>query len=181
MNIGVVIGSLRRESMSRKLFEQLKAAAPGSVELSEIAIRDLPLYNADGEADKPAAWQRVRDEVRASAGVLFITPEYNRSLPAGVKNAIDIASKPNGQNMWAGKPAFVMAQSNGPLGGLAGGAAVKAALVGAGAVVLPHPEVFLGRIATLFGEDGRLVPDTQEFLLKALASFETFCARFAPR
>jgi chromate reductase len=180
MKIGVVIGSLRRESASRKLAGQLKEVAPASFEWNELAIGDLPLYNADVEVENPAPWHRFREEIRTSEGVLFIVPEYNRSLPGAVKNAIDVASKPNGQNLWPGKPAFVIAQSSGPLGGLAGSFALKQALAGAGAVPLPHPEVYLGRIATLFGDDGRLVPQTQEFLRGVLASFETFCARFAP-
>jgi chromate reductase len=181
MKIGLVIGSLRRESMSRKLGERLKEFAPASFELHELAIGDLPLYNADLEANLPAPWQRLRGEVRTSEGIVFIVPEYNRSLPGGVKNAIDVASKPNGQNLWPGKPTLVIAQSNGPLGGLAGSFALKQTLAGAGALTMPHPEVYLSRVSTLFGEDGRLHADTQEFLRGVLASFETWCARLAPR
>ena len=179
MRIGVVIGSLRRESMSRRLAQALKPLAPASFEWDELAIDDLPLYNGDLEADLPSPWQRLREEVRASDGLVFIVPEYNRSLPGAVKNAIDVASKPNGQNCWPGKPALVMAQSSGPLGGLAGSFALKQTLAGSGALTMPHPEVYLGRIATLFDGDGRLVPDTQEFLRGVLGSFETWCARVA--
>lgn len=181
MKIGLVIGSLRRESMSRKLGEQLKTLAPASFEWHELATGDLPLYNGDAEADNPAAWQRFREGVRASDGIVFIVPEYNRSLPGAVKNAIDVASKPNGKNLWPGKPTIVIAQSSGPLGGLAGSFALKQTLAGAGALTMPHPEVYLSRVATLFGEDGRLVSDTQEFLRGVLASFDNWCARFAPR
>ena len=176
MRIGVVIGSLRRESMSRRLAQALKPLAPTSFEWHELAIGDLPLYNGDLEAELPSPWQRLREEVRASDGLVFIVPEYNRSLPGAVKNAIDVASKPNGQNCWPGKPALVMAQSSGPLGGLAGSFALKQTLA---ALTMPHPEVYLGRIATLFDGDGRLVPDTQEFLRGVLGSFETWCARLA--
>lgn len=179
MRIGVVIGSLRRESMSRRLAQALKPLAPASFEWQELAIGDLPLYNADLEADLPAPWLRLREQVRASDGVVFVVPEYNRSLPGAVKNAIDVASKPNGQNCWPGKPALVMAQSSGPLGGLAGSFALKQTLAGSGALAMPHPEVYLGRIATLFDSEGRLVPDTQEFLRGVLGSFETWCARLA--
>ena len=181
MRVGVVIGSLRRESMSRRLAQALKPLAPASFEWHELAIADLPLYNGDLEADPPSPWQRLREEVRASDGLVFIVPEYNRSLPGAVKNAIDVASKPNGQNCWPGKPALVMAQSSGPLGGLAGSFALKQTLAGSGAHAMPHPEVYLGRIATLFDGDGRLVPDTQEFLRGVLGSFESWCARLAPR
>ncbi|HVZ42599.1 MAG TPA: NAD(P)H-dependent oxidoreductase [Ramlibacter sp.] len=181
MNIGLVIGSLRRESMSRKLATRLIEIAPASLRVTELEIGDLPLYNADLEAETPAAWTRLREGVRGSDGVLFVVPEYNRSLPAGVKNAVDVASKPAGQNLWPGRPVFVVAQSSGPLGGLAGSFALKQTLTGAGANVLSHPEIYLSRIGTLFAQDGKLVPDTQEFLRGALASFETFCARFAKR
>jgi len=179
MRIGVVVGSLRRESMSRRLAQALKPLAPASFEWHELAIGDLPLYNGDLEADLPAPWRRLREEVRASDGLVFIVPEYNRSLPGAVKNAIDVASKPNGQNCWPGKPALVLAQSSGPLGGLAGSFALKQTLAGSGALTMPHPEVYLGRIATLFDGEGRLVPDTQEFLRGVLGSFETWCARLA--
>ena len=179
MRIGVVVGSLRRESMSRSLAQALMPLAPASFEWHELAIGDLPLYNGDLEADLPAPWRRLREEVRASDGLVFIVPEYNRSLPGAVKNAIDIASKPNGQNCWPGKPALVLAQSSGPLGGLAGSFALKQTLAGSGALTMPHPEVYLGRIGTLFDGEGRLVPDTQEFLRGVLGSFETWCARLA--
>jgi chromate reductase len=179
MKIGVVIGSLRKDSVSRKLAEQLKGIAPSSFDLREIVIGDLPLYNGDLEPNLPAQWKRLRDEVRESAGIVFIVPEYNRSLPGSVKNAIDAASKPNGQNLWPGKPTLVIAQSSGPLGGLAGSFALKQALAGAGALTMPHPEVYLSRVATLFGEDGRLATDTQEFLRGVLAGFETWCARLS--
>jgi chromate reductase len=181
MKIGVVIGSLRRDSVSRKIANQLRDIAPASFQFHELAIGDQPLYNGDLEADKPAAWHRLREEVRASDGVIFIVPEYNRSLPGAVKNAIDVASKPNGQNLWPGKPTLVLAQSSGPLGGLAGSFALKQTLAGAGALTMPHPEVYLGRVATLFEGDGALVPDTREFLRGVLAGFETWCARLAPR
>jgi chromate reductase len=181
LNVGLVIGSLRRESMSRRLAEALAPLAPADMTFQELAIGDLPVYNGDLEAALPPPWARLREQVRASDAVLFVIPEYNRSVPGGVKNAIDVASKPTGQNCWVGKPAFVMAQSTGPLGGLAGSFALKQTLAGAGAITLPHPEVYLGRVATLFGPDGQLVPDTQEFLRGVLANFDTWIRRFPPR
>jgi chromate reductase len=177
--VGFIVGSLRQASVSRRLAQALVPLAPAGLRLEEIAIGDLPLYNADLETAPPAPWMRLREAVQGCDGVLFIIPEYNRSVPGGVKNAIDVASKPTGQNRWAGKPALVMAQSSGPLGGLAGSFALKQTLAGAGAATMPHPEVYLGRVETLF--DGpQLVPDTQAFLASVLASFETWIARFAP-
>jgi chromate reductase, NAD(P)H dehydrogenase (quinone) len=182
VKVALVIGSLRRASMSRKLAQALAPIAPAAMQLHELDIGGQPLYNGDAE-DSPAAepWKRLREAVRASDAVLFIVPEYNRSIPGAVKNAIDVASKPTGQNCWVGKPAFVISQSTGPLGGLAGSFALKQTLAGAGAVTMPHPEVYLGRVATLFDAQGGLVPDTQEFLRGVLAAFETWIRHFPPR
>ncbi|MES3004118.1 MAG: NAD(P)H-dependent oxidoreductase [Pseudomonadota bacterium] len=177
--VGVVIGSLRKASYSRRIALTLPELAPAGMALEELAFGDLPIYNGDMETDAPPPWQRFRAAVQASDAVLFVVPEYNRSIPGGVKNAIDVASKPNGKNLWVGKPALVMAQSAGPLGGLAGSFALKQTLAGSGAVTMPHPEVYLGRVATLFDGDGPMVPDTKEFLRGVLANFETWIARFA--
>lgn len=178
LKVGLIIGSLRREAMSRRLAQALVPLAPAAMVFEELAIGTLPLYNADLETQLPAEWARLRDAVRASDGLLFVTPEYNRSIPGAVKNAIDVASKPTAQNCWMGKPALVMAQSNGPLGGLAGSYALKQTLAGAGVLTMPHPEVYLSRIATLFDDGGQLAPDTQEFLRGVLAKFETWMHRF---
>jgi len=178
LKIGLLVGSLRREAMSRRIAQALMPLAPAGMVFDELAIGTLPLYNADLEAQLPPEWARLREAVRASDGLLFVTPEYNRSIPGGVKNAIDVASKPTAQNCWMGKPTLVVAQSNGPLGGLAGSFALKQALAGAGAVTMPQPEVYLGRVATLFDDKGQLVPDTKEFLRGVLAKFETWVRRF---
>ncbi|RYG10499.1 MAG: NAD(P)H-dependent oxidoreductase [Burkholderiales bacterium] len=179
--VGMVVGSLRKDSMSRRIAQALAGLAPAGMAVRDIAFGDLPVYNGDLEADAPAPWQRIRAEVAASSALIFITPEYNRSVPGGLKNAVDVVSKPNGRNGWVAKPVLVMGQSSGPLGGLAGAFALKQTLLGAGAAVMPHPEVYLGRVATLFDGDGPLLPDTQEFLRGVLASFETWAARLAPR
>jgi chromate reductase len=179
--VGVIIGSLRRESMSRRIAQVLPALAPPAMAFEEMAIGDLPLYNGDLEADTPAAWLRVREAVRGSDALVFVVPEYNRSIPGAVKNAIDVVSKPTGKNIWPGKPALVLAQSSGPLGGLAGAFALKQTLAGAGACVMPHPEVYLSRIATLFDAEGKMAADTQEFLRGVLTGFDSWVARLAPR
>ena len=179
--VSVVVGSLRRESNSRRLAEAMKALAPASFAFSELAIGDLPLYNGDLEANLPPEWLRLRDAVRASDALLFVLPEYNRSIPGAVKNAIDVGSKPSGQNCWAGKPAFVITQATGALGGLAGSYATKQVLAAVNVATLPHPEIYLSRIATLFDANGQLLTETQEHLRGALASFETWIKRFVPR
>ncbi|MBI2772218.1 MAG: NAD(P)H-dependent oxidoreductase [Burkholderiales bacterium] len=181
LNIGVIIGSLRQASYSRRLAGALTALAPAGMALQELGYGDLPIYNADLEADTPQPWQRFRGEVLACDALLFVVPEYNRSIPGGVKNAIDVASKPNGKNCWVAKPVLVISQSSGPLGGIAGAFALKQTLAGVGAATLPHPEVYLGRIPTLFDGDGPLVADTQEFLRGVLLNFETWTTRLTTR
>lgn len=181
LQVGLIVGSLRQASFSRRVARALGELAPPGLALNEVAFGDLALYNGDLEPEAPPAWQRFRAGVLASDALLFVIPEYNRSIPGGVKNAIDVASKPNGKNCWSGKPALVVSQSSGPLGGLAGSYALKQALAAVGIATMPHPEVYLGRIATLFDGEGPLLPDTQEFLRGVLASFETWSARFVPR
>lgn len=180
IRIGLIIGSLRKASFSRRLGDSLRNLAPAGMAFDELAFGDLPLYNGDLEPDV-APWQRFRAQVRSSDALLFVIPEYNRSIPGGVKNAIDVASKPTGSNCWSGKPALVISQSSGPLGGLAGSFALKQALAAVNVATMPHPEVYLGRVATLFDGDGPMVADTQEFLRGVLASFDTWITRFSPR
>jgi chromate reductase len=181
IRVGLIIGSLRRASFSRRIAQALGELAPAGMALNELAFGDLPLYNGDLETQAPQPWQRFRAEVLASDALLFVIPEYNRSVPGGVKNAIDVASKPAGRNCWSGKPALLISQSSGPLGGLAGSYALKQTLAGVNVATMPHPEVYLGRVATLFDGEGPMVPDTQEFLRGVLASFETWIKRFGPR
>jgi len=176
---GLIIGSLRKASFSRRLGDSLRGLAPAGMVFDELAFGDLPLYNGDLEPGV-APWQRFRAQVRSSDALVFVVPEYNRSVPGGVKNAIDVASKPTGSNCWAGKPALVISQSSGPLGGLAGSFALKQALAAVNVATMPHPEVYLGRVATLFDGDGPMVADTQEFMRGVLASFETWVTRFVP-
>ena len=179
--IGLIIGSLRKASYSRRIAQALRELSPPGLALNELAFGDLALYNGDLEPETPQPWQRFRAEVLASDALLFVVPEYNRSIPGGVKNAIDVASKPAGRNCWSGKPALVVSQSTGPLGGLAGSCALKQALAGVNVATMPHPEVYLGRVATLFDGEGPMVPDTRDFLRGVLASYETWITRFVPR
>jgi chromate reductase len=114
--IAVVVGSLRRDSINRKLAEAVAKLAPADFSFKQLQIGDLPLYNQDDEARPVASVTRLRSEIRAAQGLLFVTPEYNRSIPGVLKNALDTASRPYGQSAWAGKPAGVMGASGGALG-----------------------------------------------------------------
>lgn len=113
-NVAVLIGSLRRESFSRKVAKSLIALAPGSLKLEIIEIGELPMYNQDLDETPPIAWTAFRHRLNGFDGVLFVTPEYNRSVPAVLKNAIDVGSRPYGQSAWDGKPGAVVSVSPGP-------------------------------------------------------------------
>lgn len=119
-SVAVVVGSLRKESYNRKVARALSELAPSSLALKIVEIGDLPLYNEDVEAEAPPeTWKRFRDEIRRSDAVLFVTPEYNRSVPGCLKNAIDVGSRPYGQSAWSGKPTAVVSVSPGRLVALA--------------------------------------------------------------
>ena len=180
VRVGLVVGSLRRASFSAKVAKALPALAPASLTFREIPIGTLPLYNEDMETDVPAAWANFRSAVREADALLFITPEYNRSMSGGLKNAVDVGSRPYGKNCWNGKPAGVMGLSSGPLGGLAGAHQLRQALVAVNAAILAHPEVYLSHAPKLFDDSGQLVASTQDFLRTYLQGFETWVKRFVP-
>src|SRR5258708_30314235 len=117
-DVAVFVGSLRKDSINRKVANALAELAPSSLKLSIIEIGQLPLYNQDGDASPPAAWTEFRTRVKAAAGVIFVTPDHNRSVPAALKNALDIASRPYGQSAWNGKPGAVVSASPGGIGGV---------------------------------------------------------------
>src|SRR5690349_21074068 len=115
--IGVLVGSLRKASYNLKMAKALAALAPGSLSLQIIAIGELPMYSEDLEAMLPEQWKQFREQLRGVDGVLFVTPEYNRSVPAVLKNAIDVGSRPYGKSAWEGKPGAVISVSPGGIGG----------------------------------------------------------------
>jgi len=167
--IAVLVGSLRKASLSRKVAHALAELAPEGLELKIVEIGDLPLYNEDAEAEgPPAAWTRFRDEVRPADGVLFVTPEYNRGLPGALKNAIDVGSRPYGASVYSGKPAAVISQSQGAIGGFGANHQLRQALVFLDMPILQQPEAYLGGSGTYFDEEGKLVNDGVRTLLTTL-------------
>ncbi|MDF2991436.1 MAG: putative flavoprotein [Microbacterium sp.] len=120
LSLGVIVGSLRATSVTRLIADNLVAATPDGVDARFLDISDLPLYNEDLDievaAEAPAPWTRFREEVRATDAILFVTPEYNRSVPAPLKNAIDVGSAPHDQNVFAGLPAAIVSASPGRMG-----------------------------------------------------------------
>jgi len=172
--IAVFVGSLRKESFNRKMAKVLIALAPESLKIEIIEIGGLPLYDQDydDEGKPPAAWTEFRKRVKSFDGVLFVTPEYNRSVPGVLKNAIDVGSRPYGQSVWAGKPGAVMSVSPGTIGGFGANHHLRQSLVFLDVPAMQQPEAYIGSAAQLFDADGHVTNETtREFLVKFLDAF----------
>ncbi len=177
-NVAVLVGSLRKASFSRKFANALIAMAPATLKLEIVEIGQLPLYNQDDDANPPAASAAFKQQVQKADAVLFITPEYNRSVPGVLKNAIDIASRPYGHSAWAGKPGAVISNSPGVIGGFGANHALRQSLVFLNVPAMPQPEAYIGGVAAMFDDRGTLTNDsTREFLLKFLAAFAQWIER----
>lgn len=178
--VGVIIGSLRKGAYTRSMARAAGELAPASLALSEIGIGELPLYNQDLETDTPpAAWKIFREQVRKVDALLFVTPEYNRGLPAALKNAIDVGSRPPRENVWSGKPAAVISVTPGALGAMAANQHLRLALSVVNAPTMPNPEAYIGGAKELFDEAGALKKaDTRDYIAKLLQAFETWINRF---
>jgi len=171
--VAVVVGSLRKDSASRKVARAFESLTPNLV-FKEVAIGELPHFNQDLEAEPPAAWVAFREEIKAADAVLFVTPEYNRSVPGVLKNAIDVGSRPYGSSVWSGKPGAVISNSPGAIGGFGANHHLRQSLVFLNVPVLSR-EAYVGGVFGLFGEDGRLTSDsTAEFLRGYGAAFSAW-------
>jgi chromate reductase len=167
-DIAVIVGSLRAASLNRKLAGALIDVAPPSLVFDIVEIGALPLYNQDLEDDKagpPGAWTAFRDRIRPKDGVIFVTPEYNRSIPAPLKNAIDVGSRPYGKSVWTRKPAAVISGSTGAIGGFGTNHHLRQSLVFVDMPAMPQPEAYIGHADKLFDADGKLTDEsTRGFL-----------------
>jgi len=171
-NVAVLVGSLRRESFSRKLAHALASVAPESLRLTIVEIGALALYDQDAEADAPQSWRTFRDEVGGAEALLFVTPEYNRSVPGVLKNAIDVGSRPYGQSVWNGKPGAVLSNSPGAIGGFGANHHLRQSLVFLNVPVLQMPEAYVGGAAGLFDANGQLQKDdVRDFLRTFMTAF----------
>ena len=171
-DVAVIVGSLRKGSYNRMMAHALAALAPPSLELEIVEIGALPLYNQDEDADPPAAWTAFRARVRPADAVLFVTPEYNRSVPAPLKNAIDVGSRPYGSSVWDGKPAAIVSVSPGAIGAFGANHHLRQSLVFLNMPPLQQPEAYIGGAAKLFDTEGKLAnPGTAEFLKKFMQAF----------
>jgi chromate reductase len=175
--VAVLTGSLRKESINRKVAHALIALAPPSLQPAFAGIEALPLYNQDSEATPPAAWTQFREAMKAAEAVLFVTPEYNRSIPAALKNAVDVGSRPYGQNVWNAKPAAVVSASPGAIGGFGANHHLRQSLMAVNVRVMPQPEVYLSAADKLFDADGTISNQgTREFLQKFMQAFAAWIA-----
>ena len=175
-DIVVIVGSLRKESFNRKMANALRELAPASLKLEIVEIGQLPLYNQDLDPDNvPAAWKEFRDRMKKADGVLFITPEYNRSIPAPLKNAIDVGSRPYGQSVWDQKPAAVISVSPGQIGGFGANHHLRQSLVFLNMPAMQQPEAYIGAADQLFDASGKITNDgTRGFLTKFMEAYATW-------
>ena len=173
MKIGILIGSLRRESFSRKIALTLMQLASKPLDLELIEIGDLSFFNQDLEATPPEAWVSFRKKITELEGFLLITPEYNRSVPAVLKNALDVGSRPYGQSVWNGKPCAIISASMGNIGGFGANHHLRQSLVFLNTPCLQQPEMYLSFVDKLFDDKGQMNNEgTKTFLSQFLQTFE---------
>jgi len=171
--IAVIVGSLRKESYNLKIANTLIEQAPESLFLEIVDIADLPIFNEDLENNPLSEWEAFRKEIKAVDGVIFLTPEHNRSIPAALKNAIDTGSRPYGQNVWDGKPGAIISASVGSMSGFGANHHLRQILVGVNVPVMVQPEVYIGGAADLFDGEGKLINEsTRDFLSGFMNAFE---------
>jgi chromate reductase, NAD(P)H dehydrogenase (quinone) len=177
--VAVVIGSLRKESLTRKLVHAMQAIAPKSMKFEIVEIGNLPLFNQDFEAAPPAEVAAFKARIEAADAVLFATPEYNRSVPGALKNAIDTGSRPYGKSSWNGKPAAIVSVSPGALAAFGANHHLRQSLVFLNMPTLAQPEAYVGGVAGLLDDKGAIAkPETREFLEGFLKAFEIWIAKF---
>ena len=178
--VAVVFGSLRRESLNRKLADALVKLGPADFSFQHVHIGDLPLYNQDDDANQAASVKRVKQQIKAADGVLFVTPEYNRSIPGVLKNAIDHASRPYGQSAWAGKPAGVLGVSVGANGTAMAQQHLRNILAYLDMPTLGQPEAFIQANEGLFDQSGDIAGSHKQFLQTWMDRFNAWVKHHTP-
>lgn len=180
-DVAVFVGSLRKDGYSSRFASALAEIAPDRLRFSTVSIGDLPLYNQDLDSSPPEPWEVLRQSIRSASAVLFVTPEYNRSVPGVLKNAIDIASRPYGHNVLDGKPAAIVSQTPGALGGFGANHALRQSLVFLNMPTLQQPEVYLANVDAMFDDAGALTDEaTRTFLASFMQSFAEWVDIHAP-
>ena len=180
LDIAVLTGSLRKNAYSRNTALALAALAPAEIQLDIVDIGQLPFYNQDTEQPAPQTWAQFRERIKRADGVLFVTPEYNRSVPAVLKNAIDVGSRPYGQSAWSGKPCAVVSVSPGAVGGFGANHHLRQSLVYLDMPAMQQPEAYFGGVGKWFDDSGKLVDaPARELLGKFIVAYAAWVARFA--
>lgn len=173
-SVAVLVGSLRRDSLNRKMAQALGKLAPASLRLAPVAIGELPFFNQDLDGDgAPEPWVAFRKAIAETDALLFVTPEYNRSVPAVLKNAIDVGSRPAGKSVWRGKPGAVISVSPGAIGGFGANHHLRQSLVCLDVAVMAGPEAYIGSAGELFDDQGDIKDERRRTFL------DTFMQRFA--
>jgi chromate reductase len=173
-NVAVLVGSLRRGSFNKRLAEALIKLSPEGLRFETIGIGQLPHYNQDLDTDgePPDAWTAFRQKIKQFDAVLFVTPEYNRSISGVLKNALDVGSRPYGENVWDAKPAAVVSSTPGAMGGFGANHHLRQCLVFLNMPALQQPEAYIGNVANLVSEDGSIANEgTREFLRGFMRAF----------
>lgn len=176
--IAVIVGSLRKEAFSLKIAKALVKLAPDTLKLDLVMLDGLSFFNQDDEANPPADWLKLRETLQAAAGVLIVTPEYNRSIPGVLKNAIDIASRPYGQSALNGRPVGIIGNSPGAQGGVSAVKHLQNILPGISGPIMQQPEMYLGGVGDAFDDKGELTKESLRDFLKAyLTAWEKWVAK----
>ena len=176
--IGVVVGSARRGSFSQAVADAIAGLLPAGFSARMIAVADLPVYNQDYDENSPESYVRFRGEVKGCDAFLFVTPEHNRSFPALLKNALDIASRPYGSNLWSGKPGAIVSVSPGAIGGFGSSKAALQVLSFLNLFLMQQPEMYIGGVADMIGSDGKIANEkTVAFLQQFANSFAAWVDR----
>jgi chromate reductase len=171
----VIAGSLRKEAFSLKIANAMAKLAPPSLKLDVTTLHDISFFNQDLEANPPADWLAFRNKIKAADAVIFVTPEYNRSVPGVLKNAIDVASRPYAQSSFLGKPVGIVSNSPGPLGGLAAAMDLKKLLLGICGPIMGQPEIYLTNVGASFDDKGNLTSEQLSTVMKQyLDAFAAF-------
>ncbi len=174
----VIVGSLRKESFTLKLAKAFAKLAPASLKLDIATLHGLSFFNQDLEANPPADWVAFREKIQKSDAVLFVTPEYNRSIPGVLKNAIDVGSRPPGKSSFLGKSIGIVGNSPGPLGGVCAAMNLKQILPGYSGPIMQQPEIYLTQIGDAFDANGELVKDALKTVMtQYIEKFAAFVER----
>jgi chromate reductase len=176
--IVALVGSLRKDSFTLRIANAMARLAPASLKLEVTTLNGLSFFNQDLEANPPADWLALREKLQASSGVLILTPEYNRSIPGVLKNAIDIASRPYGKSSFLGKPIGIVSNSPGPLGGVSAAKHLQTIMPGISGPLLGQPEIYLNGVGDAFDDKGELTKESLKTVLEQfLAAFAAFVAK----